>query len=273
MIEKLGIFYERGSSNGPKKVANNLMAGLDSLGVQVKKNDTSEYNGCLHSWGGMFDLPEETLVGPNCVVIPPEDPRIFSTFKYHVCPSKYVRDLYKKYTETKDCDISVWPVGIDTDAFYDFKKEIKTDCFVYFKNREVSALHETADLIESLGLTYKIIQYGSYKENQLIDLIKECRFCVLLTHTESQGIAYMEILSSNTPCISISGNELFGMPNSSAPYLDKQCGEKVETLTKENLNEFLDKLKSYSPRQYILDNHTLKKSAENYLKLVERSHK
>ena len=282
-MNELGIFYRKHEcSNGPKKVADNLISGLTSLGIKVKENQKCRFNGCLHYWPGVFNLPKRTLVGPNTVVVPHDNPKLFASFKHHVCPSAHVKDLYEECFrlihsrhEVKGNNLSVWSAGIDTELFYDFKKNIKTDYFIYFKNRERHEAQEVVEHMEKLNLTGKLIQYGHYREDQLIELIKECKFCILLTKSESQGIAYMEILSTNTPCYSLDKNRWEDRPGfewdaTSTPYFDERCGIKAMGL--EKINEFLDKLNSYSPRQYILDSHTLKKSAQNYLKLIERSH-
>jgi len=121
-----------------------------------------------------------------------------------------------------------------------------------------------------------VLKYGHYSETELLKSIRESKFCVLLTGTESQGIAYMEILSSNVPCYVInkpywenSDNTIIH-PACSTPYFDDTCGVIAENY--EKFEYFLDNLESFEPRSYILENHTLVQSAQEYLKLLEKSH-
>jgi len=130
-------------------------------------------------------------------------------------------------------------------------------------------------LIERLdnnNLTYEKIEYGSYTEEDLIALANSSRFCVTVTRTESQGIAYQEILSMNVPMYVIDKTIWDDMPDisfpaTSAPYFDDRCGIKHLDLSR--FDEFLSRLNEYSPREYILENLTLEKCASEYISLLE----
>ena len=47
-------------------------------------------------------------------------------------------------------------------------------------------------------MNIQLLSYGNYSNDQLENLCNECRFCVLINGTESQGIAVQEIMSTNT---------------------------------------------------------------------------
>jgi hypothetical protein len=127
-------------------------------------------------------------------------------------------------------------------------------------------------------LKFEIIEYGSYKEEQLKNLCSRSKFAVLLTGTESQGIAYMNILSMNIPCF------VFNNPTwthekdknikcnaSSVPYFDEKCGIISKDVDLKLFKFFLEKVynNDFSPRNYILQNHTLKMSAQKYVDLLK----
>ena len=271
MEETVGIFAGNFTTNtGPGKVVNNLLLGLKKNGVEYEINSVCELNGCLQPTNFNL-LPPSTVIGPNIMVLPKDMPYVWEMFKYHVSPSIYVKNIYSTFEEVKNCVIDVWPVGIDTDKFSDRNKNIKYDFLIYYKNRKDEELSEVIRFLNKNNFTFNVLKYGTYNEHEFLKLLSESRSCILLTNTESQGIAYMEILSTNTPCIVYSIESKYNMPHSSAPYFDSRCGIKVDTINEDVLYTFLQNHSTYCPRQYIIENHTLQKSATNYINLLKKA--
>ena len=86
-------------------------------------------------------------------------------------------------------------------------------------------------------------------------------------------LAYMEMLSTNTPCYILDKTTWDDNPNysfqaTSAPYFTDECGIKCTDLSM--FEEFNKQIKNYNPRDYILREHSLLKSAESYIKLLEK---
>jgi hypothetical protein len=281
----IGLFHGGcGNNNGPGKVAYNLMHGLHKLGVPYVVNQEADLNGCLTAWGPRFmDLPKNTLVGPNLVVVPTDIPQLWYHFKDVLVPCQWVKDMYETFEITENVNIHVWPVGIDTDKFSPGWVSKDNDCLIYFKRGSEETKQELIRLLDVYELSYELITYGSYTEEQLIDVARRSRFCVTITGTESQGIAYQEILSMGVPCYVIDklvwdDQPPTECPATSVPYFDDRCGIKCPDLSR--LEEFIDELffeqvlakSNYDPRQYILDNLTLEKCASEYVKLLEMSH-
>ena len=281
----IGLFHGGcGNNNGPGKVAYNLMHGLHKLGVPYVVNQEADMNGCLTAWGSRFmDLPKNTLVGPNLVVVPTDIPQLWYHFKNVLVPCQWVKDMYETFEITENVNIHVWPVGIDTDKFSPYNVVKNNDCLIYFKRGSEETKQELIRLLDVYELSYELITYGSYTEEQLIDVARRSRFCVTITGTESQGIAYQEILSMGVPCYVIDkpvwdDQPQHTFPATSSPYFDDRCGIKCPDLSR--LEEFIDELffeqvlakSNYDPRQYILDNLTLEKCASEYVKLLEMSH-
>ena len=109
----------------------------------------------------------------------------------------------------------------------------------------------------------------------MLTACEQSLFAILNTATESQGIAYQEILATGVPCYVIdktvwNDQPGYNFPATSAPYFDDRCGIKHHNLSR--LGEFLDKLSTFKPRDYIVDNLTLEKSASEYIKLLEMCH-
>ena len=281
----IGLFHGGvGNNNGPGKVAYNLMLGLDKLGVDYVVNQEADINGCLTAWGPRFmDLPKNTLVGPNLVVVPTDIPQLWYHFKNVLVPCQWVKDMYETFEITENVNIHVWPVGIDTDKFSPGWVSKDNDCLIYFKRGSEETKQELIRLLDVYELSYELITYSSYTEEQLIDVARRSRFCVTITGTESQGIAYQEILSMGVPCYVVDkpvwdDQPQHECPATSAPYFDDRCGIKCPDLSK--LEEFIDELffeqvlakSNYDPRKYILENLTLEKCASEYVKLLEMSH-
>ena len=271
MMNKIGLFFSNGTTNGPGKVANNILSGLHLLNIDVKINEFCSVNGCLQMVPEYYDkLPDETLVGPNLWMEPSSrDLR----FRHHVVPSLWVQNYYRSFPTLNHVTIDIWPVGINTDLF-NTNKEITQDCFIYFKNRSFDDLNHLKNILTSNNLTFSVLEYGHYQEINLLDICAKSKFCILLTNTESQGIAYMEILSCNVPCLVWNRFEWawkhYRIPASSVPYFDNQCGLVSNHFDLNVLNSFLNNLDQYHPRDYILDNHTLIKGANSYLDILEK---
>jgi len=271
----IGIFhggYE--THTGPGKVAINLVKGLKKLGHSVVENQEGDMTGCLASWSSRFkDLPRNTLVGPNLYVLPTDDVEIWSLFDNHLVPCKWVKDQYETFPITKQANIHIWPVGIDTDMFCpDGEKDV--DCFVYFKRGSPETRDKLIQLLRDKKMTFVEMTYGNYTEQDFIRTVRRCRFCVVLTDTESQGIAYQEILSMGLPCYVVDKSiwdyrPEHSCPSTSVPYFDSRCGIKCSDLS--FFDAFLYDLHKFKPRDYILENLTLEKCASDYIKLMEFS--
>lgn len=272
----IGIFHGGVSaSNGPGKVAMNLVEGLKKLGIDFVENEERDMNGCLASWSPRFkDLPRETLVGPNLMVLPTDDSSVWSYFDNFIVPCKWVKDYFQTFDLTASTKFHQWAVGIDTELFSP-KRGTKSKCLVYNKRGSRQNLKLIIQTLNSLGMEYILLDYGSYTESDLLTAGEECLFAILNTATESQGIAYQEIMSMGIPCYAIDKQTWddqpgYNFPATSVPYFDERCGIKHHNFSR--FAEFLDKLSTFKPRDYILDNLTLEKCASEYIRLLEICH-
>lgn len=273
-MNKLGLFCIPPEGNsGPHKVTKNLLRGLEKIGVEVAINTPCALNGCLSSSAHSYkELPRRTLMGPNLVVTPDEDPGLWGRYDNFVVPSQWVADLYAQYPVTSGRRISVWPVGIDTELFCGgFHKSC--NCLIYTKNRPEALVSQIKDMLRDRGMSSQVLRYGSYSEEEMLDCTRDCRFCILLDHTESQGIAYMEILSSGLPMFVLDQKEWRpGVPATSVPYFSDECGLISESEVERDFDLFMSTLSMYSPREYITREHSLSVSAIRYCKLLGESH-
>ena len=175
----------------------------------------------------------------------------------------------------EDKSVHVWAGGIETDVWKPVDFQPDFDCFIYYKNRSAEECQQVCDAVVQSGLKAVMIEYGSYHEQQLFEACYRSRFAILLTNTESQGYAYMQILSTGTPCLVVdkdhwtSRDGAITFPATSVPYFDNRCGTLVPSLSCENLGTFQSSLDAYAPRDYILENHTVEISTRKYLEILE----
>ena len=118
------------------------------------------------------------------------------------------------------------------------------------------------------------MRYGHYKEEEFISLVRKSKCCVLLTKTESQGIAYQEILSMGIPCYVLDKDvwddyKGFSFPATSVPYFDDRCGEKHKSIQEFDL--FYEKLDGFKPREFVVDYLSLTICSKKYFSLLKAS--
>lgn len=280
-MSKISLLYQNSDiERGPSKVANNLKKGLENLGHTVNVNKIeNNLIGCLQVVENMEFLPDSTVFGPNLFVLPSDFPKkIFEQrIKHLVCPSNWVKNIYQTFSQITDNNVTVdvWSVGIETNLWIKSENKEKKFGILYVKNRGERDVYLIKKLLEKSDVQYQIFEYGNYKEEELFAACKKASFAVLLTSTESQGIAYMQILSCDIPCYVFNktfwdneGKSMIKYPASSVPYFSEECGMLAETVSISHFKEFLSKLDSFSPRKYILENHTLEQSAEKYLNIL-----
>jgi hypothetical protein len=277
---KLYLHYNQANHRGPGKVVHNLLKGLDELGISVVgQPGSADYHGCLQHPGGLAEhFPQSTLMGPNIFVLPEHEPHIMNRFNNFVVPSDWVKELYLKNPDMRNKDVAVWPVGIDTEEWntltYVPPNFRFLDCLIYYKNRSANDLGLVEKACKTLNLDYELNEYGSYDEATLKMRCAQAKFAILLTDTESQGVAYMNILSTNTPCYVINKTDWEGkVAATSVPYFDDRCGQIVDSALI-NLDTFEKFVKDaaqgvFSPRSYILENHTLSSSASKYIEILK----
>ncbi|MBI3862994.1 MAG: hypothetical protein HY290_13970 [Planctomycetia bacterium] len=274
----LGLFYGScGTHDGPAKLAQNLVAGLTRIGVDIRANEIGEMNGCLQSWAPEYQrLPHHTLMGPNLVVVPADDASLWQRHHSFVVPSLWVKRLYERYDLTQGRKLLVVSAGVDTDVFTG-EKQVTRDGFIYFKHRSEGELSIVEAAMRRRKISYSVIRYGHYRECDLIAVAQSSRFCILLTGTESDGIAVKEILATNTPCFACNTSIWrYGSypecPAASVPWFDATCGIVVEHFSDDAFDRFHGQIHLYEPRKYVLEHHTLELAARRYLNAVHEAH-
>ena len=197
--------------------------------------------------------------------------------------SPWIITLYEEFVPRMKVPFKSLPFAVDTDKFSPESTPKEYDCLIYFKHRHTNCLNTVIETVKGMGLTYTVIQYGSYTEKQYISTLNRVRFCIWVGSHESQGFALQECLSMNVPIFVwnatnmreeySNNNQVFSnysqnLACTTVPYWDSRCG-KIWDTSKEmrpELSEFISKLNTYSPRSYVVENLSDKVCFGNLLK-------
>jgi len=172
-----------------------------------------------------------------------------------------------------------FPVNIDKFNNND-NNDNKTQVLVYFKNRKMEELFLVIKCLEKYNFN-EIVVYNyniKYDETNFINDIKKSKFGVVIAAHESQGFAIEEMLSLNLPLLVWSvlnfnqeeGYEYPPFYATTVPYWDYRCGEVfyVSDELEEYFNIFLSKLHLYKPREFIVENLSVKPCSIRFLNLI-----
>ncbi len=281
------------NASGPKKVVENLIKGLEQINYPYIIN--GQLDACSRVWihddiDALMQITKieniHVIVGPNLYITPKQIPKYLNLSKIvYLHPSPWVIGLWKQsgFNRTK---LEAWPTGIDTDIFLPSKME-KGYILIYFKERFPEELEYVKNILRTLNLEYKIILYGNYKESDYRNFLKQAKYVIWIGRQESQGIALQEALSTNTPILVwdvknlghwqstpkneavFSEKEKVYSEATSAYYFDERCG--IICKNKEELKDAIQKMeleyKKFSPREYIVENLSIKKQALAFINL------
>ena len=281
-------------------VALNLMEGLDRLNILYRFNDYSHIKKHPEELACIIGKPHllfeqkwknPILFGAGIYSHPVECPDLFEKYpnvKRCLVPGKWMQEMFAPYYGSK---VSAWSTGIDTDKWVPNKAENTYDFLIYNKIRweyeqyEESLLNPIRKALERKNLTFQEIRYGSYEPGELKAKVNTSRAVIFLCEHETQGIAYQQILSTNTPILAWDRggfwkdpyyypHQVQYQPVSSVPYWDERCGSKFKTIEdfELQLHEFQELLSinRFNARNYILENLTLEKAAKAYYEIANK---
>ncbi len=278
-------------------IAINLMKGLDKIGIPYRFNDyryikkhPDEIACIIGKPNVLFEKKwvNPVLLGAGVYSHPIDCPDLFDRYpnvKRFLVPGEWMRQMCQPYYGDK---VIAWPVGIDTVSWQAFNNGKNIDFLIYDKIRwqyqkQGSALiGPLINLLDEKKLTHQFIKYGGYTHEELLSKLKVSKAVIFLCEHETQGLAYQQILATNTPVLAwdrggywqdpyyYPDKVVYG-PVSSVPYWDERCGMKFKSADDFNdqLMRFLTRIQEFKPREYIMENLTLEKCAEKYLKIYQ----
>lgn len=248
----------------------NLVDSFDSADIIFSPNVFYE----IHKY------PKKVFIfGPHFSILPGGILKDFDN-KYnnavYLLPSKQVLNLWKnefKYDTLK----LVWsPFGVNTQKFKPSNFD-KTEVLLYYKRRDPNELYYVENVLKNRKIQYKKIEYGKYQETDYVKLLQKAKYGIWVGEHESQGFALQEALAMNVPLLVWSTTLLSQEWNSqkylnikskmvSNPYWDNRCGEVFYDVShfEIKLDYFLQNLKNYKPRDFVIENLSFEKCNNNF---------
>ena len=268
--------------NGPHKVVDNLIKSLDQEKIEYaineekyKHNFLVQYDATAHEKHSKIEQ-DTTIIGPQVWMFDGYGQFLIENQNYYkkiIAPSEWVKNKFITKFNLPEDKLAVWPVGIEE---FNNIREINYDCLIYFKRRDQSELDAVKKFLVNNGLSYRMVEYGTYGEDGFKQLVNSARFCFLINGTESQGIAVQEIMSMGVPIIAwdikewLDQGEAYRVPATSIPYWDERCGEvffNIEDL-EVTFSKFYATLEKYDPKAFIKDNLSFECSVKTLLDIL-----
>lgn len=253
---------------------------------QINNIDLTQFD-CVYSPSTPLNVKKypntKFIFGPHFSVFPElhQMNQIRSSNVIYIQPSEWAAKVWEINPFCNNIKIGVLPFGVDTDKFSE-KTHItnKNKVFIYFKDRSPKHLNLIANFLNNKNIPYVIFSYkDKYNEQDYINYLQNSKFGIWLGRHESQGFALEEALSCNVPLLVWnvkSMNEEYGakypdIPATTIPYWHESCGEYFYNFDElENtFNTFLSKLETYKPREYILENLTMKLCEKKLIEIIK----
>ncbi len=217
------------------------------------------------------------IFGPHAFVIPSnESPFVGSTdFKLinravYNCLSKWNYFVFYENVVSFKLPVHQLPFAVNINRFKPINNPEKDlDCLIYIKNRSNTDRTLLNNILNNSNLKYETITYGSYNEDQYINLLNRSKFMIVLDAHESQGFALQEAMSCNVPLLVIDATSMYDeyyygkqlyldykpklLKATSVPYWSEECGLKTtfEELP-EKIQIMKDSWSTFTPRNYIV---------------------
>ena len=268
--------------NGPHKVVDNLIKSLEQEKIEYAINEEKyehnflvQYDATAHEKHSRIEQ-DTTIIGPQVWMFDGYGQFLIENQNYYkkiIAPSEWVKNKFITKFNLPEDKLAVWPVGIEE---FNNIREVNYDCLIYFKRRDQSELDAVKKFLVSNGLSYRMVEYGTYGEDGFKQLVNSAKFCFLINGTESQGIAVQEIMSMGVPIIAwdikewLDQGEAYRVPATSIPYWDERCGEvffNIDDL-EVTFSKFYATLDKYDPKAFIKDNLSFECSVKTLLDIL-----
>lgn len=166
---------------------------------------------------------------------------------------------------------------------YPISQEDKNTVLIYFKERNPNELDFLLKFIKNKNIKYDLIKYGSYNEAEYQKKLNKSKFVIWLGRHESQGFALESVLAKNIPILVwdvTQRSQQFNCPReyhnvksevTTIPYWDSSCGTKFYSADEleESYDFFINNLESFTPRNFVEENLSIKKCSQNFLELIK----
>lgn len=208
----------------------------------------------------LFIFPEGAIIG-----------KLNSKWAFRCVDNTLSKWVEKCYLDVASLVIPTgqFPFAVDTEKFSPKNEEKNIDCLIYFKNRNPETLKKVKELLDQKNLKYKVVSYGSYLEEDYINLLHKSKFMISVDAHESQGFALEEAMSCNIPLVVFDIETAYDVYNytyfdkykplelkaTSVPYWSEECGLKTTKISDISgmIDQMLNTYQTFKPRQFILE--------------------
>ena len=222
------------------------------------------------------------IVGPHVDVIPNEkNVQLMSNPNtILIQPSEWAANHYKHNNLCNNLKIKVLPFGVETEKFTEIKPiNERQKVFIYYKTREPKEIGFIKNFLNNKNIEYRIFNYDTkYNENDYLNYLHDSIYGIWIGRHESQGFALEEALSCNVPLfvwdvksMNQEYNSTYSdIPATTIPYWDERCGEYFYNIDEieDKFNSFLNKLNTYKPREYVLENLSMEICEKKFIELM-----
>jgi glycosyltransferase involved in cell wall biosynthesis len=213
----------------------------------------------------MFIFPSGPIVGPL-------DTTLVGRCVYNTL-SKWNEGIIRECVPELRMPIVQFPFPVDTERFVPTDINKTLDCIVYYKHRNPKLFQSVLQILQEKKISYKVFQYGSYKETEYLEALQQTKFMISIDAHESQGFALEEAMACNIPLLVLDASSMYDEMYSenapvysyqypkkllatSVPYWSNECGIKITTIEEfpKAFEYMLESYHIFTPRNYILDN-------------------
>ena len=226
------------------------------------------------------------IAGPNISILPSLDNYIFNSPEIDLIllPSEWTKDAYIKDCPAIADKIQVWPSGVqipnEESLTNQYNIDNKNKFYIVFKKTFSEENYE--EILKKLSVQnvpFKSLVYGTFKQSEYFEILKNARGVIYLQKAESQGIALQEAWARNVPTLVWDSKEytytqtsITITGNVSAPYLTNQSGMFFSSLEEfdDKFKKFNDNISTFKAREYCIENLSDLASAKKYLEYIQK---
>ena len=217
------------------------------------------------------------IFGPQ-IMFPAIDINKIPVHKKYICNvlSEWVVNLCEDINP--GINFTSLPFAVDVDRFKPLEKIGKP--VIYFKQRDKQIL---SDVLSNLGNDFDIFDYEvRYDETDFLNSISKAPYAIWIGRHESQGFAFQETLSCDTPIFVIDVKSLreeickgsfwtnylpgHDLTSTSASYFDDSCGLICYPDNwRDNWGNFTNNIKNYKPREFVIEHLSPESCRKNWI--------
>jgi len=227
------------------------------------------------------------IFGPHFSVFPNNVVQKFNNIHkngIYIQPSQPSVNTWQQEFNFTKLPMKAIPFGVNTDKFKpDKDRRQNNSVLIYYKNRNPEEFKFLETFLKKKNIDYKVFSYlNKYDEKDFLTQLKKSKYGIWLGRHESQGFALEETLSCDIPLlvwnVKLRQQEWtyrhiyknVKSPVSAIPYWDKKCGEFFYNSNEleKTFDTFIEKVDTYEPRKFILENLSKEKCLEKWNKLI-----